>query len=179
MSRRSASHSGGTLTQVSGSPYTVGPPTRPSLVGIGGSAGPFSMGRLLFFAIDCFSIDSDTGALSLLGFPLLESSPDPQIALPSGPASSALPMATDPSGKFLYVLTQTPGPVTALFFYFGIRDRPDNRQPYPGSGLAVDPARSTLRLNGDDYSQGSVIGWDYIRRDDSSRFFASLRMTTS
>ena len=114
----------GALTQLSGSPYSIGRETATSVL-----ADP--LGRFLWLdhgpgAIDCLSIDANTGALSLLGFPL--TSPNPQIALSEGTNSSAIPMAGDPSGKFLYVLTQ-PGP---------------GAQNFSISGFAIDPTTGML-----------------------------------
>lgn len=119
--------SDGRLTQVSGSPYTLGSATAATSV----LADP--LGRFLwvdhgFAAIDCFSINSSTGVLSLLGFPL--TSPNPYIAITTSPATSSLPMAADPSGKFLYVLTQ-PGDVA---------------QNFSISGFAIDPTTGKLTL---------------------------------
>ena len=119
--------SDGRLTPVSGSPYMLGSATAATSV----LADP--LGRFLwvdhgFTAIDCFSIDSSTGVLSLLGFPL--TSPNPYIAITTSPATSSLPMAADPSGKFLYVLTQ-PGNVA---------------QNFSISGFAIDPATGRLTL---------------------------------
>jgi len=119
----------GTLTQVSGSPYTVGPGTVASSV-LADPLGRFLWVDYFSFAIDCFSIDSNTGALSEVpGLRLLTY--NAQIALPTAPNSSAIPMAADPSGKFLYVLTQTPGPPPQNFYI---------------SGFAIDPTAQTLTL---------------------------------
>ena len=70
--------SDGRLTQLSGSPYTLGAATAATSV----LADPLD--RFLwvdhgFTAIDCFSINSSTGALTLLQFPL--TSPNPYIAI--------------------------------------------------------------------------------------------------
>jgi 6-phosphogluconolactonase (cycloisomerase 2 family) len=81
-----------------------------------------------FTSIDCFSINSSTGALTLLQFPL--TSPNPYIAITTAPNTSAIPLAADPSGKFLYVLTQ-PGSVA---------------QNFSISGFAIDPSTGRLTL---------------------------------
>jgi 6-phosphogluconolactonase (cycloisomerase 2 family) len=119
--------SDGRLTQLSGSPYTLGAATAATSV----LADPLD--RFLwvdhgFTSIDCFSINSSTGALTLLQFPL--TSPNPYIAITTAPNTSAIPLAADPSGKFLYVLTQ-PGSVA---------------QNFSISGFAIDPSTGRLTL---------------------------------
>jgi len=94
----------GTLTQLSGSPYPIG-----ANIGNPTSLVADPLGRFLwvvdgFAALSGFSINASTGALSgLSGFPL--SSPDLHIAVCLACSSSAIPLAVDPSGTFLYLLT--------------------------------------------------------------------------
>jgi 6-phosphogluconolactonase len=130
--------SGGALTQMSGSPFTVGPGTVASSV-LADPLGRFLWVDYFSLSMDCFSIDSNTGALSRL--PL--SSPNSQIALNEAPNSSATPMAADPSGKFLYVLTQ-PGAVAQNFSITGFAIDPATAKltPVPGSPLTL-PANTT------------------------------------
>jgi DNA-binding beta-propeller fold protein YncE len=118
----------GTLTQISGSPYSFGPQNILASSLVVDPLARFLWVDHLYVEIDGFSIDSNTGVLSSLGASL--ASPNPQIALTIGPSTSTIPMAPDPSGKFLYVLTQ-PGAVA---------------QNFSISGFAIDPTTGKLTL---------------------------------
>jgi 6-phosphogluconolactonase len=132
----------GTLTQLSGSPYAIG-----ANLGSPTSLVADPLGRFLwvddnFEALSGYSINANTGALSELpGFPLLR--PGLQIALNLSGTSSAIPLAPDPSGRFLYLLTQ-PGAVASNFSLSGYAINPTTGMltAVPGSPLTL-PANTT------------------------------------
>jgi 6-phosphogluconolactonase len=132
----------GTLTQLSGSPYSIG-----ANLGSPTSLVADPLGRFLWVvdssvALSGFSINASTGALSgLAGFPLLR--PDLQIAINLSGNSSAIPLAVDPSGTFLYLLTQ-PGAVDVNFSISGyaINQTTGLLTAVPGSPLTL-PANTT------------------------------------
>lgn len=120
--------SSGTLTQVSGSPYAFGPGNIPASSLVADPLGRFLWVDYLYAAVDGFSIDPNTGALTPLAATL--SNPNPYFALTNAPSTSSTPMAADPSGKFLYLLTQ-PAAVAGNFSI---------------SGYSIDPSTGKLTL---------------------------------